>query len=87
VIYLYTLGDVLILTSAADLVTVGPDGTEVLKGKPFGPLGAKKPKPRVVAGRKPVAACDKCGRVFFQPQGVERHVKFCKGTPKGYVPK
>lgn len=90
-IFLYTIGDALVLSREGDLVTIGPDGTVVLKGKPLPLPGAYTPrakhKPRNLARRKPVATCEKCGRVFFHPQGVKRHVKFCKGTAKGYVPK
>lgn len=84
-VYVYRIGGVTLLASSGLIVSVNKGKMLTLEGAPLdiGPAiaprksGRKKRRPGT--SRRPVASCEKCGRVFFQKQGVKQHVKHCKG--------
>jgi len=95
-VYVYRIGQFTLMSASSTLVVIDEGDMSAYDGQPLvvGALGVvkrKSPTPRrktrkkthagkTARGRKPVGDCQKCGRVFFVSQGMERHKHFCKGT-------
>jgi hypothetical protein len=92
--FVFNIGKLVLLAPCERMTLLtGKDALEDVQGTPLaellrvpGPGAAKRKKKKkthagkTARGRQPVGDCKKCGRVFFVPQGMSRHIKFCKGT-------